>query len=701
MVDRYREQLEGTQQLLRLRRIKRVLLLFLFVLAIALSAYAMVLEGASAKPLFLPMDGFLSIILVLLFIASLVNFVFRLLEIRHAKRDSQRYLLARNSIRRAWPILILGFVLGVLLVLPVTTAAARESLRDVRAGEIDQNASVRLLAPNQDAFGITRYLAGRVEAPTAQPNQMLDVVIRWDGGQLGGPVSRNAPLDFSFYSDRMYEYNITITNLNNQVVRFRVTLQGGLMPNLTSVVPAVLLGFGIANGVWIAYARPLSRKYEASSIYSVEYVQETDRGEKTFAEYYRVPSTPAPPPPPTPPPLPQVELAPPPPPEARPEAFPETERTSASLLEEGSHLYSEGQHEAALALFDEVLEREPTNVGALVAGASALHRLGRTDEAMRQYEEVLKVDPRNAKALYDRAAILEARREWARAADAWRDYLGVVPSDIDGRLRRAEALLNTGDRAAAVKALEEALFLSPSDPRIRARIESLTVNVPALLSKALVASASGRYDEALADFDRILAVDPDNVNALVGKGVALRRAGRGEESLAILDVALAKQPGNSAALRAKGAILEERGEFERALDVYEDLLAWNPRDPEVWALQGSVLEKLSEPEEALASYVESLKLEPGNAEWRAKVTVLESSRKGQEALLAELFAIRGMGPARARALLAAGYKSTEALRAATVDEIANVRGMTRKLAEEIHGHFHPEPPPPPPAPPPA
>src|SRR4030067_3563044 len=148
MVARYREQLEGTQQLLRLRRIKRVLLLFLFVLAIALSAYAMVLEGASARPLFLPIDGFLSIILVLLFIASLVNLVFRLLEIRHAKRDSQRYLLARNSIRRAWPVLILGFVLGVLLVLPVTTAAARGWLRDGRAGGHNPNAAVRVLGPH-------------------------------------------------------------------------------------------------------------------------------------------------------------------------------------------------------------------------------------------------------------------------------------------------------------------------------------------------------------------------------------------------------------------------------------------------------------------------------------------------------------------------------------------------------------------------
>jgi len=223
------------------------------------------------------------------------------------------------------------------------------------------------------------------------------------------------------------------------------------------------------------------------------------------------------------------------------------------------------------------------------------------------------------------------------------------------------------------------------------------VNVPQVLSRALVASASGRPDEALVDFGLILAVDPDNVNALVGKGVALRRSGRPDEALQAFDLALAKQPGNSAALQAKGTILEEKGDYAAALDVYDDLLAWNPREPEVWAIQGSLLEKIGEPEEALASYMEALKLEPGNPEWRRKADGLESARKGQEAFLEELFTIEGVGPARARALLGAGYKTADALRKATEDELAGVKGMTRQIARDIYRHFHPEAAPPPPA----
>ena len=700
-MDRYREQLDGTHQLLRLRRIKRLILLFLFILALALASYAMIAEGAALKPVYLPLDAFLSVALVLLLVAFVVNLAFHTLEIRYAKRDSQRYLLVQTSIRRAWPILVLGLLVGAVLLVPVTADAARGGLRDVRSGEIVGGGTFSYNVTNQDVFAFTRYLTGRIEAPNVNPNQDLPGEIRWDAGAQPFSIDRNTPFLFLFQTDRFHQYEITIRNPNSQPATFRVVLQGELKPAFTSVIPALFVLFGVASGAWIVYARPLRLKYREASIYSIQHVQEANRGERTFADYYRAqPPAGGPPAPveaaPPPPPMPVPVVAPVP---EMPEAPPEPERTPAVCLEEGSRLFSNGQYEVALALFDEALELEPTNVNALVAGASTLLRLNRPDEAMRQYDEVLRLDPRNAKALYDRAAVVESRREWASAADSWRDYLQVVPADVDARLRRAEAILNTGDRAAAVKALEEALFLSPSDPRIRARIDALTVNVAALLSKALVASASGRYDEAIADFDQILAVDPDNVNALVGKGVAFRRAGRGDDALALLDTALAKQPGNSAALRAKGAILEERRDFDRALDVYDDLLAWNPRDPEVWALQGSVLEKLNEPEEALASYREALKLEPANPEWRAKAAALESSKKGQEALIGELFEIKGMGPSRVRALLKAGFKTPEALRAATVDDLANAKGMTRKLAEDVYRHFHPEPAPPPPPPP--
>ena len=694
----YQERLEGTGQLFRIRRIKRVLFVLLLVVLAVLSAYALSIGGAALKPLFIPLNAVLPLVLILLLIAAVASLFFRSLEIRYARRDSQRYLIVKNSLRRSTAVLVVAVALGAILLFPWTASSVNAQLRDVQSGQLDGGERVTYTVTNKDVFGITGYGDGYVRVAQGGGGSQISVEVSWPGGSDSGQATRNVNFPFVFALARRAEYNITIENVSNQPLQYEVVLRGALMPELTTVVPIVLFILALANFFWIGYAAPLRQKYAAASIYSVDYRETADAGERTFAEYYRAPTAPAASPsssPPAPipvrPALAHAEPPPPPPPEpaiAEPEPVPEL--TAEDLLEQGSRLFSEGAYEAALSKFDEALEIEPNHGLALLAGAAALLRLGRRDEAMRQYDQVLSADPRNPKALQARAQIFEGEGRWAQAAEAWSAYLQAVPNDVDARLRRAECILGAGDRGGAVKALEEALFLAPSDPRIRQRLESLTVNVPAVLSRALVASASGQYAAALADFDAILSVDPDNVNALVGKGVALRRAGRADEALQVLDSAIAKQPGNSAALRAKGAIFEDRGEFEKALDVYEDLLEWNPRDPELWAMQGTVLEKLGEQEEAHASYLEALKIDPNNGDIRARANALESSRKGQEAFLEELFSIKGVGPARARALLAAGYKTVDALRNATEDELANVRGMTRGIAQDIYRHFHPE-----------
>jgi len=78
------------------------------------------------------------------------------------------------------------------------------------------------------------------------------------------------------------------------------------------------------------------------------------------------------------------------------------------------------------------------------------------------------------------------------------------------------------------------------------------VDVPGLLSRALIASASGNYAQSLGLFDEILEVEPSNVNALIGKAVAYRRRGRPQEALNCLDLVLGVQPGNSSALLNRG-----------------------------------------------------------------------------------------------------------------------------------------------------
>ena len=92
-MNKYREQLQGAVRLPRIRRIKRLLLVVLVVLALGLSASMLVSEGAGLKPFYFPLDNVLPLILILVLLAMLANYAFRLLELRYAKRDTQRFLI--------------------------------------------------------------------------------------------------------------------------------------------------------------------------------------------------------------------------------------------------------------------------------------------------------------------------------------------------------------------------------------------------------------------------------------------------------------------------------------------------------------------------------------------------------------------------------------------------------------------------------
>ena len=67
-----------------------------------------------------------------------------------------------------------------------------------------------------------------------------------------------------------------------------------------------------------------------------------------------------------------------------------------------------------------------------------------------------------------------------------------------------------------------------------------------------------KYDEAIALFDRILAIDPDNLDALVAKGNALYALGKNEQAVSYYDKALEIDPNNSDAMSRRETALNDQ-----------------------------------------------------------------------------------------------------------------------------------------------
>ena len=350
-------------------------------------------------------------------------------------------------------------------------------------------------------------------------------------------------------------------------------------------------------------------------------------------------------------------------------------------------LTAAGTHEAALSAYEEALRLEPGYLPALQGIALCYVRMNRRPEALEAHRRILAKDPRNLDALRAIARMHAEDRRWRECLDAAGNLLRIRPNEAAALELKGDALTNLGRRPEALAAYEGAAAVDPSNENLRQKIEEVRVDVPGLLSRALISSASGNYAQALSLFDDILEVEPSNVNALIGKAVAYRRSGKPQEAVNCLDLVLGVQPGNASALLNRGNILLEEEDFDSALDAFERLTQLYPGDEAAWAAQGDVLVKMGRDDDALRAYTEALKLSPGDDEIQRHILELEAAKTVHSDILPELVKIKGIGQTRAKALIDAGFATADDFAKASLKELTAVRGVTRKIAEELIEHF--------------
>lgn len=151
----------------------------------------------------------------------------------------------------------------------------------------------------------------------------------------------------------------------------------------------------------------------------------------------------------------------------------------------------------------------------------------------------------------------------------------------EGRYADAAALLErvvTSEpaNAAAWNALGAASNYSENYTRANEAAEQAAALDPANISfrfnRALTRWETGRFDDALADYDFILAARPDSANALTERGAALSALGRFEEAEASWSASLKADPAyvwahyyRGQAAMAQGRHADAAAEFSRVL----------------------------------------------------------------------------------------------------------------------------------------
>lgn len=154
-----------------------------------------------------------------------------------------------------------------------------------------------------------------------------------------------------------------------------------------------------------------------------------------------------------------------------------------------------------------------------------------------------------------------------------------------------------------------------------------------LALKGASLSSLGKYQEAIAYFDKALELNPKNAIAWSNKGASLSSLGKDQEAVEYYDKALELNPKYTIAWSNKGYSLLSLGKDQEAIAYFDKALELNPKDEIAWSNKGYSLGKATKYREAIACYNNALEINPiyANA-WRNKGYYLGRVGKHQEAI---------------------------------------------------------------------
>ncbi|HZN54357.1 MAG TPA: tetratricopeptide repeat protein [Candidatus Polarisedimenticolaceae bacterium] len=123
--------------------------------------------------------------------------------------------------------------------------------------------------------------------------------------------------------------------------------------------------------------------------------------------------------------------------------------------------FEAGDTERALALFDEILAANPSDVNALLRSGMLLSWSRRFDDALARYDRALAVEPANAKVLLERGKVFLWSRRYDEAIESFDKVLRIDPKEPWALCGTAQAYAWSGRSGQARPYYERALAAQP------------------------------------------------------------------------------------------------------------------------------------------------------------------------------------------------------------------------------------------------
>ncbi len=288
----------------------------------------------------------------------------------------------------------------------------------------------------------------------------------------------------------------------------------------------------------------------------------------------------------------------------------------AGDLEDCAGAVPEKSEPACTAIINQSSRSADDRLKAYVGRARVYIGTARLDQALGDLNTAISINPNVPGAFFWRGQVYRLKGDVDHAIeDLTRAIVQAGQVDRASYLARAQLFTAKGDYARAIADFDKLLSVAPDDKALQQQRQS-AIAMQTELAKVRAGQPAAPSAEAVAAAPPPQSTAPGAAptpGAPLAEGKQLMAQRRYAEAVARFNQVLAADPHNEAALRFRAVSLFALNRFAESKADMDALITLKPNDAQLWATRGMTLLGLKQLDQAVADLNRAISLDPNNA----------------------------------------------------------------------------------------
>lgn len=312
----------------------------------------------------------------------------------------------------------------------------------------------------------------------------------------------------------------------------------------------------------------------------------------------------------------------------------------ANVVTNPSDLFGPGIYEVVEEQPQRVLVR---SVEGPVTGWVSRDGFVKLDKAVEYFDGLVAKDPKNAKLLSRRARTQVFLKNLDAAIADFTAAIELETDDSHLCSERADAFARKGDMDRALE--EYRLLTLRIDPHVRAI---------AHCNRGATFDELERWDEALAEYDKAIEIDPSDDMTFTYRANMNFRKGDVDGALRDFDVAIALNDRNLEVYSRRAEVWKEKGNHDKAIEDLTKAISLDPASADFYSRRAYLWHAKGDLDKVIADCIEASRLNPQDSVALALRGAAYSKKEDYERALTDFDSALKLNPNEVNALFGRG-----------------------------------------------